>query len=853
VRVTGKNATVMAIQITNLTLERRAKKSMIGNANVDRGGGSMGEGFHRHLVIACTFCDEDKRLTLVEQNMSFLQTCEGAVASLTLHNGLIGAWCAVASWARDNEWVKPILCNIIKKWREQANMGFIRFLNGNMTDCRAANLQFVSLRDALLHFEEWTVDLCINLTEDEIAFVTKPVVRQLLVHHEWHEAEDGTDATNDQCGQSSPLPVIASEREVPSARAVPTTDFVNNNSYSTKQVANVMKNFRKCKQGAVNVVLSSLRAGECNSLLLDLVFNGLIPATLGLLRQCEHEEFNEMVKKVKGNLQTPIDLIEILLNMSLFEQCKVEIANGIQAVVRCLCNDSKRLFFNSNNYWHQAAPLFAGLVSNLLFSSDDLSSKVTASTVCHILLQNEGFLESMVHRCFWTSYRPDLVKEYESHQLSDDVKTLEAFAHKVIRNIIVVGLERNKTETENELNRLAIPEAFSQDGLDLIMTIAKTLVVSKAYEPECKVNYVVGKIRMSKLVDSEDRWDQFSILNSMFAYNADCVDNGIITEVIELGSKFIADIDDAIIISDLSFCMLVRKAQGNAYPIDKRIAFAIKSGLLEMCFDFITRFACDPNTQLIARDAQRNQLMEALVYIADLIKAVVLHQNTSKAIRDRRCQTVEALNSLLTKKQSKQSTQFVDILSSVMELNEGSCSRCNKLIEWHTALFCEGCRRVTYCGVKCQKKDWKHGTHSSHCSFLARSADMMGLTLFDVKSSRNISELTGLRNNIVTSQKKLFLMHKVSLFSQLVCCSDQSDCVAVFDLSNKQRSIIVEHYHVVFACPKQRKWFEDVRSPGKIICVFVSQVFNGEFDEEGNANRIALFAIFPIPKRIQSV
>ena len=73
VRVTGKNAKVMAIQVINLTFERRAKKSMIGNTNVDRVGGSMGEGFHRHLAIACTFCDEDERLTLVEQNMSFLE------------------------------------------------------------------------------------------------------------------------------------------------------------------------------------------------------------------------------------------------------------------------------------------------------------------------------------------------------------------------------------------------------------------------------------------------------------------------------------------------------------------------------------------------------------------------------------------------------------------------------------------------------------------------------------------------------------------------------------------------------------------------------------------------------------
>jgi len=117
-----------------------------------------------------------------------------------------------------------------------------------------------------------------------------------------------------------------------------------------------------------------------------------------------------------------------------------------------------------------------------------------------------------------------------------------------------------------------------------------------------------------------------------------------------------------------------------------------------------------------------------------IIEKVALHQNTSKAIRDRRCQTVEELKPLSTQVKSKQTTQFVDLLSSIMELNEGSFSRCNKPIEWRIALFCEGCRWVAYCGVKCQKKDWRHGTHSSDCSFLACSADMLGLTTFEVKA-----------------------------------------------------------------------------------------------------------------------
>ena len=724
-------------------------------------------------------------------------------------------------------------------------------------------------------------------------------------------------------------------------------DLAHADSQMTFQVANIVTDIRKCKQGAVNVVLSSLRAGECNSLLLDLVDNGLIPVILGLLRQCEHKEFNEMVKKVKGNLQTPADLIVILVSYSSGEQFKMEIANGIQAIVRCLCDDSKRLFFMSNKYWNEAVPLFFDLVLNLLSSSDDSSSKVTASTVSNILLQNEGFLDSVVQTAFWSSYRPDLVKEYESHQLSVDIKSLETDVHKVIRNIVSIGLKRVMAQ---------IP--FPQDGLDIIMTIAKTPIVSRAYDPGCNVNYVVGMIRMLKNVKSNvgDRGDHFATLH-MFMLNADCVDNGIIADVIDLGRNFTVNIDDAMSISELSYSMLVRKAQGNVYPIDKRFAFAIKSGLLDMCVEFIMRFACDLTIQSIACDAQRNQLMEALVCIAYFIHAVGFHRKTAKAIRDRQSQIIEALTRLSTKVQSKQTTQFVDLLSSIMDLNEGSCSRCNKPIEWRTALFCEGCRRVAYCGVKCQKMDWRHGSHSSDCSFLAHSADVMGLTTFDVKGSRNKSKLTGLRNNIVTSQKKLFLRHESSISSRLLNYSDRSDYIAVFDISNEggfggggggkglgpsggtfnpqgrdevklfvgnlslytdeegvrnmfkahgavtdcflptdrehqprgfafvtmpakdaevacakvngleldgrtlrvnvymeaqpKGEYTLRHYSDQFTCVKQRKWFEGLKSSDKVICMFTSGVFNGEFDDEGAVNVISLFAVFPFSNHIQ--
>ena len=84
-------------------------------------------------------------------------------------------------------------------------------------------------------------------------------------------------------------------------------------------------------------------------------------------------------------------------------------------------------------------------------------------------------------------------------------------------------------------------------------------------------------IRLLKNVNTnvQDRWSHFDIL-LLFTNNADHVDNGIIAEVIELGSNFIANIDEASEILRIFYSGKMRRADGKVFPIDKRIAVAIK-------------------------------------------------------------------------------------------------------------------------------------------------------------------------------------------------------------------------------------------------------------------------------------
>ena len=62
-----------------------------------------------------------------------------------------------------------VISKIVCTWLEQGTL--IRFVDGNISNCAASNLQFVSLRDALNEVGNWKVDWDMNLTEFECGVV----------------------------------------------------------------------------------------------------------------------------------------------------------------------------------------------------------------------------------------------------------------------------------------------------------------------------------------------------------------------------------------------------------------------------------------------------------------------------------------------------------------------------------------------------------------------------------------------------------------------------------------------------------------------------------------------------------
>jgi hypothetical protein len=61
--------------------------------------------------------------------------------------------------------------SILRKWNSLEPRCFIRFIDGNKTNCCVNNLQYVDVKTAMLHFDDWITDYDIELTKKEVELV----------------------------------------------------------------------------------------------------------------------------------------------------------------------------------------------------------------------------------------------------------------------------------------------------------------------------------------------------------------------------------------------------------------------------------------------------------------------------------------------------------------------------------------------------------------------------------------------------------------------------------------------------------------------------------------------------------
>jgi len=137
--------------------------------------------------------------------------------------------------------------------------------------------------------------------------------------------------------------------------------------------------------------------------------SGVLSVVLEFLNRCEDETFDQVMSSVGGDLKSPTSWIHIISMGSLHEpSCKLQIAQSIGPLVRCMVNDTERLFFKNNKHWRQGIAVFVYLVLNL--NVIELREKQLGSMkIVEALLNHEGLL--IIQMGFLREYRPDIVKE----------------------------------------------------------------------------------------------------------------------------------------------------------------------------------------------------------------------------------------------------------------------------------------------------------------------------------------------------------------------------------------------------------------------------------------------------------
>ena len=594
------------------------------------------------------------------------------------------------------------------------------------------------------------------------------------------------------------------------------TSVLNGHAGTTKLLAEITPRWYK-----------SMAAASDEGLLFEN--SGILSFMLDALNLCEVEKFDKVMADLGGDLSTPFMWVQVLLSADEFEpSCGLQIAQSIGPLVRCMCADTKRLFFKSNKHWREAILPFVGLIYTMITRCNNESDDEEKNIV-DTLLQHEGLLRTIVQWGFWEEgYRPDIARELDVYQCSHIVD----WGKEITNHLLVYA------ENDEVISRRAC----------IFEWIATTPIVTKDYDSSCMISFVVGVIHRLKVGKTKS---DVAILQLLLSH-VDCADKGVITEIIDFGINCTLDHES----SSFAFAsftvtilalVVVKKTSIHVVhePNDSRVAFAIRVGLVEMCLNFIERFG-------------GHELFEQTLfhYMKGILKdthVVSLHLKSAKAVRSKRSTIEEKLVRLEQQPSITNNVkckELIDMVRSILNLNGAYCCRCNISLRKKDIKRCNGCNRMTYCSKSCQKEDWLNG-HNVTCNkeyIDEQSGQFQGRIFPDTlpENKRAVDKLEQLEVNITMVQLNLFLDHSETILKQASSLNiPLCDCVVTFDLRDCPFTIATVRYTIHYDSAELEKAFDGSRSKDNITCIYWSNVYNGELDEDGDIPILEMQRFFP--------
>ena len=580
-------------------------------------------------------------------------------------------------------------------------------------------------------------------------------------------------------------------------------------------VDNISKTVALLRKGVYNTtkLLGDGPLEESNGISYEQ--SGILSTVLKFLKRCEDDTFVKVLLDIGGgNLTTPQLWVRILVKAEVQEpSCRLQIAQSIGPLVKCMCNDSKRQFFKSNKHWRGIIQAFVALIHNMILHSVNNSDEIEGKKIIDTLLNYEGLLTSIVQWGFWDEDRPDITNELQINNCA---------------KIIELG-----TATLNRLIKAA--DTQSEEDRERLEIIGTTPIISEEYDPECTTSFVVGLIRQVKI----GGWtlDTSTSLRRLIA-NVSCVDKDVITELIDLGFATRDNKWSAHVAELLRYMILKRlnNNDGNFYTNDTKIAFAIRGGLFELSLHFIERFGL--NESFDNKKDNVSSSFSSIKMILANIFWVVLHKKTAKAIRNKGCSIKQELTRLEQNGEITNNVnckKLLDIARSILDSNGSYCCRCNKPLDRTDVKECNGCGCMAYCSRACQKEDWQNGHSISCCNaYTTELAGKFQGRFWPAKvpsDERAAAKLKELEINMNMIQLKLFLDNAVSILTKVKAMDIPIyDCVVLFDFRKSPHTVGVKKYTEYFT-GGELEGFEGSRSKENITCDFVSYVYDGRLDE----------------------
>ena len=565
---------------------------------------------------------------------------------------------------------------------------------------------------------------------------------------------------------------------------------------------------------------------------------GALHAVLDILKQCERETFDGAMANVRGEelyldkettdcpaeaVRTPSLWIDILISFAKSQEpsFRLQIAQNIGPLINCMCDDTKRLFFNSNEHWRDCIWSFAILVSSLIEEPN---------TAELMIAQHDGLVRRIAQWKFWgEKHRPDIAKEVEA---CPSIASLGG----TITNAFIL----NEEYCEYHIN--------TEKGKSLLDVIATTPFVNRDYDPNCMVSYVAGFIIQMKANGCFSIGDNIAL--HRLIGSGDCVDKGVITEMIDFGLNFTVDSYTALLVAWVSSGMILLKISSvENRPSDTRIAFAIRAGLIEMCLTFIEQFWEHKCFGIDSTDSLDKYIKD----IFDNVHSASLHHKSAKAITHKRTHIEEELMRLERNTQISNNAkckELLDMAWCILDINGTYCCRCNKSLCKKEIKWCEGCNRFTYCSEACQKDDWLNG-HKLVCT-KPHISEQLGhfqgrvVPATPPKSERAVEKLEKLEINVTRIQLKLLLDNADTILSEARSLNiPLCDCVVSFDLRTCPPTVTTKDYTGYFNSKEARE-FESRRSEKEVTCRYFSNIYYGETDRSEKTPRLVMERSFPL-------